>query len=86
MAARVAEPPPLAAALRVGKGYQCSRTGRQEFGSSELLRRRLSANVNPKSVTVHLLQIFVSSEEVSVGKPSSQLHMLPAANQTGWKP
>lgn len=30
-------------------------------------------------------QIFVSSE-VSVGKPSSQLHMLPAANQVGWNP
>jgi len=30
-------------------------------------------------------QIFVSSE-VSVGKPSSQLHMLPAANQAGWNP
>lgn len=30
-------------------------------------------------------QIFVSSE-VSVGKPSSQLHMLPAANQVAWNP
>lgn len=37
------------------------------------------------SLSLPFRQIFVSSE-VSVGKPSSQLHMLPAANQVGWNP
>lgn len=37
------------------------------------------------SLSLPFRQIFVSSE-VSVGKPSSRLHMLPAANQAAWNP